>query len=34
MVPKAELITLAAAGPHIDRQQFRTDLDQLVDQSL
>jgi len=33
-VPKAELVALAAAGPHIDRDQFRTDLDRTLDQRL
>jgi prevent-host-death family protein len=33
-VPKNDLLTLAAAGPHIDHKQFRADLDRIVDQSL
>lgn len=33
-VPRAELVLLAAAGPHIDRKQFRDDLDRFVDQGL
>ena len=33
-VPKAELVPLAAAGPHIDFKQFRTDLDRTTDQRL
>jgi prevent-host-death family protein len=34
LVPKTELAALASAGPHIDREQFRADLDRTVDQSL
>ncbi|HLN05304.1 MAG TPA: type II toxin-antitoxin system prevent-host-death family antitoxin [Acidimicrobiales bacterium] len=33
-VPKAELVTLATAGPHVDLEQFRTDLDRIIDQGL
>jgi prevent-host-death family protein len=33
-VPKADLIALAASGPHIEFEQFRSDLDRIVDQSL
>jgi len=33
-VPTAELLALAAAGPAIDRERFRTDLDRVVDQLL
>jgi prevent-host-death family protein len=33
-VPKGDLLALAASGPHIDRKQFRADLDRIVDQSL
>jgi prevent-host-death family protein len=33
-VPKAELAVLAATGPSIDRDQFRADLDRVVDQGL
>jgi prevent-host-death family protein len=33
-VPKADLIALAASGPHIDLGRFRSDLDRIVDQSL
>ena len=33
-VPKAELVTLAAAGPHVDPAQFRADLDRAIDQRL
>lgn len=33
-VPKAELVILAGSGPHVDRQQFRTDLDRVVHQGL
>ncbi|HEX6761391.1 MAG TPA: type II toxin-antitoxin system prevent-host-death family antitoxin [Gaiellaceae bacterium] len=31
-VPKAELVALAAAGPHVDLARFRADLDRAVDQ--
>jgi prevent-host-death family protein len=31
-VPKSELVLLAAAGPHIDLEEFRADLDRAVDQ--
>ncbi len=33
-VPKAELVALAACGPHVDLQQFRADLDRIVDPGL
>lgn len=33
-VPKAELMALAASGPHVDLEQFRSDLDRVVDQGL
>lgn len=33
-VPIAELLELSAAGPRIDRERFRADLDQVVDQGL
>ncbi len=33
-VPKTDLLTLVAHGPHIDRKKFRSDLDRGVDQSL
>lgn len=33
-VRKAELVALAAAGPHIDFAQFRADLDRTIDQRL
>jgi prevent-host-death family protein len=33
-VPKPDLLALAAAGPHVDLEQFRSDLDRIVDQSL
>lgn len=33
-VPKAELKTLTAAGPHLDAAKFRTDLDRIVDPRL
>ena len=34
LVPKTELVALAAAGPHIDLEEFRADLDRAVDQGL
>jgi prevent-host-death family protein len=34
VVPKAELVALAASGPHVDLRQFRDDLDRVVDQTL
>jgi len=33
-VPRAQLLSLVATGPHIDRERFRTDLDRVVDQHL
>jgi prevent-host-death family protein len=33
-VAKAEVVELFAAGPRIDREQFRADLDRVIDQSL
>jgi prevent-host-death family protein len=33
-VPKAELVVLAAAGPHIDASLFRADTDRIIDQEL
>ena len=33
-VPRADLQALAAAGPHIDSVQFRSDLDRVADQDL
>jgi prevent-host-death family protein len=33
-VPTAELPSLAATGPRIDRERFRADLDRVVDQGL
>ena len=33
-VAKADLMALAASGPHVDLAQFRSDLDRMVDQSL
>jgi len=33
-LPKAELMTLGAAGPGIDLAQFRADLDGAIDQGL
>ena len=33
-VPKAELVALAAAGPHVDLAEFRADLDRAIDERL
>jgi antitoxin (DNA-binding transcriptional repressor) of toxin-antitoxin stability system len=33
-VPKAELLALAAASPHIDFEKFRVDIDAVIDQGL
>ena len=33
-VPKVEFQALAASGPRIDRDRFRADLDEVVDQNL
>ena len=33
-VPKPDLVALSVAGPHVDLQQFRSDLDRMVEQSL
>lgn len=33
-VPKADLVALAAVGPHIDLDEFRADLDRALDQGL
>ena len=33
-VPKADLMALAASGPHVDLEPFRSDLDRIVDQGL
>jgi len=33
-VPRTELVALAGAGPHVDRETFRADLDRAVDQGL
>jgi len=33
-VPKAELLALGASSPHIDLEQFRADLDGVIDQGL
>src|SRR3954452_20456777 len=33
-VPRAEIATLAAAGPHIDAVAFRRDLDAAIEQNL
>jgi prevent-host-death family protein len=34
LVPKSELTALAAAGPHVDGEEFRADLDRVIDQGL
>ncbi|MGH7643793.1 MAG: type II toxin-antitoxin system Phd/YefM family antitoxin [Candidatus Dormibacteria bacterium] len=34
VIPKAELLTLSAAGPRLDLKRFRSDLDRRVDQGL
>jgi prevent-host-death family protein len=34
LVPTAELLSLTATGPRIDREGFRVDLDRVVDQGL
>jgi prevent-host-death family protein len=34
LVPKSELTALAAMGPHIDGDEFRADLDRVIDQGL
>jgi prevent-host-death family protein len=34
LVPKDELLTVAAAGPHVDAARFRSDLDGFLDQHL
>ena len=34
LVPRAELLALAADGPRIDPARLRTDLDRAVDQGL
>lgn len=33
-VTKAELLALGTSGPHVDRAQFRADLDRIVDQGM
>jgi len=33
-VPRTEIVALAAVGPHIDFEQFQTDLDGTIDQRL
>lgn len=33
-VARAELVALAAAGPHLDRAEFRSDLDRIIEQNL
>jgi prevent-host-death family protein len=33
-VPRAEVLAAASRTPHIDRKQFRDDLDRVIDQSL
>ena len=32
VVPRAELVAMVAAGPHLDARQFRADIDGLIDQ--
>lgn len=34
LISREEVAALATAGVRIDRHQFRTDLDQLIDQGL
>ena len=34
VVPRAELVALAATGPHIDLTKFTADIDKIVDQAL
>lgn len=34
LVPRAEVVALATAGPRIDGRQFRADLDRVIDQSV
>lgn len=34
LVPKAELVALATAGPDIDLERFRSDLDHVTDEGL
>jgi antitoxin (DNA-binding transcriptional repressor) of toxin-antitoxin stability system len=34
LVPKAELVAIAAAGPRIALEQFRADLEHAIDESL
>jgi prevent-host-death family protein len=34
LVPRAEVMALAAAGPRIDGRRFRRDLDRAIDQRL
>jgi prevent-host-death family protein len=33
-VPKSDVLAVAFNGPHIDFEQFQTDLDRVIDQSL
>ena len=33
-VPKAEVLAVAAQGPHLDAERFRRDLDAAIDQGL
>jgi hypothetical protein len=33
-VPKSDIVALAAAGPHIDGENFRADLDRCFDNGL
>lgn len=34
VVPKADLVVMLTSGPRIDAEQFRKDLDTLIDQRL
>jgi hypothetical protein len=34
LVAAGDLVALGAAGPHLDRGEFRADLDRIVDQSV
>ena len=33
-VPKAELLAMVTAGPHLDAARFRADLDRVIDPGL
>jgi prevent-host-death family protein len=34
LVPRAELLALAAAGPHVERERFQADLDRIVEATV